>query len=308
MSCLLMSRKAAANRRCLGVEVTKICHCGVQVTAFPTIPDYQHSQDSSRTLCFVTLFKGKIMKKITLAAAALVMGIASASAADLAARPYTKAPAPIAAVYNWTGLYIGADVGYGWGRSTGISTNAAGFFPAPYSIDPSGVIGGGFVGYNWQVSNVVLGIEADWQAADLNDSAIFPNSAGTLYNIGTSVKDYGSVRGRVGLAFDRWMVFGTAGWAWGSWDTSYGFAGAANPFVTMNVNSSDGWTAGAGIEYAFADNWLGRVEYRYTDLGRASFVSLLTNSAEVGNRVTINDVRVGIAYKFGGPAPVVAKY
>jgi outer membrane immunogenic protein len=246
------------------------------------------------------------MKKIVLAAAALAIGTVSASAADMAAR-YTKAPvAPAVVVYNWTGFYIGADVGYGWGRSTGTGTNAAGFFPTPYSVDPSGVIGGGFVGYNWQVNNVVLGIEADWQAADLNDSGNFANNVGTLYTIGTSVKDYGSVRGRLGFAFDRWMVFGTAGWAWGSWDTSYGFAGAGAPFVTMSVDSSDGWTAGAGVEYAFTDNFLGRVEYRYTDLGRAAFVNLATNSAELGNRVTINDVRVGIAYKFGGP--VVARY
>ncbi|XSC46934.1 outer membrane protein [Bradyrhizobium sp. RDT10] len=66
----------------------------------------------------------------------------------------------------------------------------------------------------------------------------------------------------------------------------------------MKVDSSDGWTAGAGVEYAFTNNFLGRVEYRYTDLGRAAFVNLPTNSSELGNRVTINDVRVGIAYKF----------
>ncbi|MCK1639028.1 porin family protein [Bradyrhizobium sp. 157] len=247
------------------------------------------------------------MKKIVLAAAALAIGTVSASAADLAARPYTKAPAPIAAVYSWTGFYIGADVGYGWGRSTGTLTNAAGLFPVPYSLDPSGVIGGGFVGFNYQISNVVLGVEADWQASDLNDSGNFLLGGIPTYAISTTVNDYGSVRGRLGLAFDRWMVFGTAGYAWGSWDTSYAFIGTP-PFVTASVSSHDGWTAGAGIEYAFVDNWLARVEYRYTDLGRASFVSPLTNSAEVGNRVTINDVRVGIAYKFGAPAPVVARY
>ena len=248
------------------------------------------------------------MKKIIFAAAALALGTVSASAADLAARPYTKAPVAVAAVYNWTGFYIGADVGYGWGRSTGTLANAAGLFPVNYSLDPSGVIGGGFVGYNYQFSNVVLGVEADWQAADLNQSGNFLLAApATTYAIGTKVKDYGSVRGRLGLAFDRWMVFGTGGFAWGSWDTSYALAGTV-PFVTSSVSSHAGWTAGAGVEYAFADNWLARAEYRYTDLGRASFVSALTNSSELGNRVTINDVRVGIAYKFGGPGPVVAKY
>ena len=247
------------------------------------------------------------MRKIAFAAAAaLALGTVSASAADMAAR-YTKAPVAVAAVYNWTGFYIGADVGYGWGRSTGTLANAAGAFPVPYSLDPSGVIGGGFVGFNYQISNVVLGVEADWQASDLNESGNFLLGGVPTYAIGTKVKDYGSVRGRLGLAFDRWMVFGTGGFAWGSWDTSYGFIGAP-AFVTSSVSSHAGWTAGAGVEYAFTDNWLARAEYRYTDLGRASFVSAATNSSELGNRVTINDVRVGIAYKFGGPGAVVAKY
>jgi len=250
------------------------------------------------------------MKKFALAAAAFLLGTASASAADLAARPYTKAPpVPVATIYNWTGFYLGADVGYGWGRSTGTLTTAAGLLPVPYSVNPSGVMGGGFLGYNYQISNVVLGVEADWQASDLNKNGNFVLGAGPVtYNIGTKIKDYGSVRGRLGVAFDRWLVFGTGGFAWGRWDTSYGFAGLATPFVIDSVSSHAGWTAGAGVEYAFADNWLGRVEYRYTDLGKASFVSAATNSAELGNRVTINDVRVGIAYKFGAPAPVVAKY
>jgi len=248
------------------------------------------------------------MKKIALATTALFMlSAGAASAADLAARPYTKAPVPVAAVYNWTGFYIGADVGYGWGRSTGIGANAAGLLPAPYSLDPSGVIGGGFIGGNYQINNVVLGIEADWQAADLNQSGTFANTIGTMYTYRTKVSDYGSVRGRLGLAFDRWMVFGTAGAAWGHWETSYALSGFP-PFVTASADSKVGWTAGAGIEYAFAPNWLGRVEYRYTDLGTASFVNLATNSSELGNKVTINDVRFGIAYKFGGGAPVVAKY
>lgn len=79
------------------------------------------------------------MKKIAFAAAVLALGTVSASAADMAAR-YTKAPVAVAAVYNWTGFYIGADVGYGWGRSTGTLTNAAGLFPVNYSLDPSGVL------------------------------------------------------------------------------------------------------------------------------------------------------------------------
>ena len=247
------------------------------------------------------------MKKIAIAVATLAIGTVSASAADMAAR-YTKAPvaAPVA-VYNWTGFYIGADVGYGWGRSTGTLANAAGLAPVPYSLSPSGVIGGGFIGGNYQINNVVLGIEADWQAADLNKRGNFLFGGVPTYTIGTKIKDYGSVRGRLGLALDRWMVFGTAGAAWGSWETSYGFIGLP-PAITASVTSHVGWTAGVGVEYAFTNNWLARAEYRYTDLGRSTFVSVPTNASELGNRVTVNDVRFGIAYKFGGPTAVVAKY
>jgi len=252
----------------------------------------------------VLITKGNTVKKLVLAASILAASTVTAFAADLAARPYTKAPVA-AVVYDWTGFYIGADVGYGWGRSNGTLANATGLFPVPYSFDPSGVIGGGFVGYNWQINNVVLGVEADWQAADLNSSGNFP-AFGTSYTVGTKIKDYGSVRGRLGFAFDRWMVFGTAGAAWGSWETTYGISSV--PFVTSSVSSHAGWTAGAGVEYAFTNNWLARAEYRYTDLGRATFVSTAVNTSELGNRVTINDVRFGIAYKFGGGTPVVAKY
>jgi outer membrane immunogenic protein len=238
------------------------------------------------------------------------LGIGVASAADLAARPYTKAPPPaLVAAYDWSGFYIGADVGYGWATSRGTAGAADGSFPIPYSYEPRGVIGGGYLGGNYQIKNVVLGIEADWQAADLNGGGNFLLGAST-YHFQTKIRDYGSVRGRLGLAMDRWMVFGTAGVAWGSWDTSYAFLGV-NPFFTNRVNEHAGWTAGGGVEYAFTNNWLARAEYRHTDLGSSAFVAgsgtVKPNLSEVGNRVMINDVRVGIAYKFGAGS-VVARY
>ncbi|WP_458756271.1 outer membrane protein [Afipia sp. TerB] len=233
------------------------------------------------------------MKKILLATTILTMGVASASAADLA--PYTKAPPIAAPIFTWTGFYIGADVGYGFGRSEGQSSNAFGAFPLPYSYDPDGIMGGGFIGANYQFNQFVIGIEADWQAADLNgDSGAI---GGGPFTLSTSVRDYGSVRGRLGIAFDRVLLFGTGGWAWGSFSTSYAFTGFP-AYLVNRVDSSSGWAAGAGIEYAFTNNVLARIEYRYTDLGSTSFVSFPTNTAEAGNRVTINDVRVGIAYKF----------
>jgi outer membrane immunogenic protein len=104
----------------------------------------------------------------------------------------------------------------------------------------------------------------------------------------------------LGFAVDHWLFFGTGGWAWGSWNTSYALTGTA-PFFTNSVNSHSGWTAGAGVEYAFTNNLIGRLEYRYTDLGSATYVDTASNSSELGNKVTINDFRAGLSFKFGGP-------
>ena len=109
--------------------------------------------------------------------------------------------------------------------------------------------------------------------------------------------DFGSVRGRVGYAVDRFLIYGTAGWAWGDVTTGYALLGA--PPFAVSPGTRSGWTVGAGLDYAFTKNVFGRIEYRYTDLGTTSFLSVPTNSGEAGNKVTFSDIRAGIAYKFG---------
>jgi outer membrane immunogenic protein len=206
-------------------------------------------------------------------------------------------PAPVAPAWSWTGFYLGGDIGDGWGRSTGVLND--GVFntaPVPYSAGPTGVIGGGFAGYNYQISQIVVGVEADWQGATLSGSGS-GSTAGFSYTMTTQVSSYGSVRGRLGFALDRWMVFGTGGWAWGDAQTSYSSTGFA-PFYYNKINGN-GRTAGAGVEYAFTNNLLARVEYRYTDLGSHSFEALVPCACgENGNRISINDLRLGLAFKF----------
>ena len=124
------------------------------------------------------------------------------------------------------------------------------------------------------------------------------------FYVSTTVKDYASVRGRLGLAFDRFLAFGTGGWAWGNPLTSYALVGAA-PFFNRWWEGSTGWTAGLGVDYAFTDSVVGRIEYRYTSLETAGFVSTATNTAEASNRVPISDLRAGIAYKFGGRSDTI---
>ena len=163
----------------------------------------------------------------------------------------------------------------------------------------NGPIAGGFVGGNYQIGQLVFGGEADWQWANLTGNSGAVAGAGGPFTMSTTVKSYGSARGRLGFAVDHWLFFGTAGWAWGSWSTSYANTGFA-PFFTNSASSHTGWTAGAGLEYAFTNYLLGRVEYRYTNLGTVTYADPPSNSSDLGNKVTINDIRAGLVFKFGG--------
>lgn len=238
-----------------------------------------------------------IMKKMLLAGTAILTLVSgSAMAADMTPAPapvYSKAPM-LAPAFSWTGFYIGGDGGYGFATSAGTLVTPV---PAsvPYSFNVRGPIAGGFVGGNYQMGLYVFGAEADWQWANLTGNS--GSVAGTT--IATTVKSYGSARGRLGFAVDHWLFFATAGWAWGSWSTAYGPTGIPALF-TNSASSHKGWTAGAGFDYAFTNNLLARVEYRYTDLGTVAAVDPASGSSELGNRVKISDIRAGLAFKFGG--------
>jgi opacity protein-like surface antigen/outer membrane receptor protein involved in Fe transport len=207
--------------------------------------------------------------------------------------------------YDWSGFYFGGDGGFGWETAEGTLTDAAGAPLAAYSYHVSGPLAGLFVGANYQSNRIVLGAEGDWQWSNLtgNNQVLAPLGAagavpGGPFTISTTVKDYAAIRGRFGFAFDRFLPFVTAGWAWGNPSTSYALVGGA-PFANQG-GTSTGWTAGAGLDYAFTYGVFGRIEYRYTSLATAGFVSVATNSADAPNRMPINDLRAGIAYKFGG--------
>ena len=139
------------------------------------------------------------MKKILLTTTALIaLGMAPAAAADLGARPYTKAPAAAIAINNWTGFYIGAMGGYAQENSSDLGRLSGGF-------------AGGTVGYNWQNGNLVFGLEADAAWADVG--ATVGILAG-LVSVNDTIRSMGTVRGRVGYAFDQVLLYGTGGYAW----------------------------------------------------------------------------------------------
>ena len=182
--------------------------------------------------------------KRTLILAASVAMLASTSALAADAVEYVpEAPAAVEmpAAFSWSGPYLGVHGGYGWGD--GEALGADGNF--------DGGRFGAFAGYNWQMSNgFVAGIEGDLNY-DWNDDAI---TATSDFETGFS----GSVRGRVGYAMDRTLIFAAGGWTATNVETS----GAVEDDDTLH-----GWTLGAGVDYAFTDNMFGRLEYRYNDYG-----------------------------------------
>jgi len=210
---------------------------------------------------------------------------------------------PVSASFSWTGFYVGGDGGYGWHATNGTLMNAAGAPLASYDYNVSGPFAGIFAGGNYQFGRFVAGVEGDWQRSSLtgNNQYYAPlGAAGTFpggpFYVSTTIKNYESVRGRFGIAFGRFLVFGTGGPAWGDPSNAYALVGSA-PFV-VSPGGGYGWTAGAGLDYAFTNNIFARMEYSYTDLKTSGFVNVGTDSADAANHVPISDLRVGFAYKF----------
>jgi len=245
------------------------------------------------------------MKKIALVAAATVMFAGAASAADLAARPYTKAPvAP--PVMTWGGFYVGVQGGGGWGNSDEV------FFPTPnvptfigtQKYDLTGGFAGGVVGYNWQAGAFVFGLEGDYHWADISGrSAVInigpPSRLDTYF---TQLRGFGDIKGRLGYAAGPALFFVSGGAAVGDIQHRYDAAlngGAANTFVQDTTRW--GWTVGAGAEYMFAPNWSAKIEYNYIDLGKSTIrYAPGTDRSEWTD--TFHTVKVGVNYHFGGPA------
>jgi outer membrane immunogenic protein len=276
--------------------------------------------------------RASTFKAIATAAFAVMAVIPAASAADMAPR-YTKAPPVMVEVWNWTGFYIGGNVGYSWGRSrdTSTLTNGAGtiLLTSADRANMDGVIGGGQIGYNWQVQNWVWGLEADIQGSDQKGRrdflcptgvcsppfgviAVFPGAAVPV-SLDQKLEWFGTVRGRVGvLATPKVLFYATGGLAYGEVRTAATVGAAA--FGFSNSDTRVGYTVGAGVEGVIGGNWTAKLEYLWVDLGKTSGSFLTTLpafgggvlSSNYSSRITDNIVRVGVNYKFGGP--LVAKY
>jgi len=230
--------------------------------------------------------------------AAGMLAATPAFAADLS----TKAPvykAPFAVPFTWTGCYIGAQVGYGWARGSHDFDNGA---PSDVSR-PRGVLGGGLLGCNYQITTWVVGIEGDFEAASLRDGD-FLNLTGATSVGSTHMKWDGSVRGRLGYAMDRSLFYVTGGWAFAGFDFGGGpgstaFIGGGLPPCCGYSATVNGWTIGGGWEYAFTNNLSARIEYRHTDYRTASgFLQPIYPTVTMAVGVKTDVVRVGVSWKF----------
>jgi outer membrane immunogenic protein len=225
------------------------------------------------------------MKRMLIAGALALAAAGQAFAADL---PMPGPPVPPAAympvmpVYNWTGFYLGVNGGGAFGTSTDQACCGG-------SFSANGALVGGTIGGNYQMGAFVLGIEADGDWTNLDGQ----NST-TCGNCETKSNWLATVRGRAGYAWDRVLFYGTAGGAFAN--VQAGSIGG--PF---DGGTQVGWTAGAGVEYAFLPNWTAKVEYLFVDLGNLNCTPAGCGGGFPGNAVNLaeNVVRGGINFKFG---------
>lgn len=211
-------------------------------------------------------------------------------AADIAVPPPVKAPAPVYAppVFTWTGFYAGANIGWGWSDGDG-TMFVTGLAPIPFSGDGDGFLGGVQAGYNWQTGAFVFGLETDFQGSSGRGDI----SGGGLGTIGTLKSPwFGTIRGRVGYAMDRWMLYVTGGGAYAHLD----FDGTLPTGAFSSSTTAWSWTIGGGVEAMLWDRWSGKLEYLYIDT--PSDFPAPTGTVAVDGTMNNHILRAGLNYHF----------
>ena len=253
------------------------------------------------------------MKKFLLGTVGLVAlsMAAPASAADLRARPYTKAPAPMmVAMYDWSGFYIGVNGGGGWSRNCWDIVPLAGPLAAEGCHDGSGAVVGGQVGYRWQASSWVFGLEAQGNWADINGSRVsqqfivVPGDATS----NSHIRSFGLFTGQVGYAFNNVLGYVKGGAAVTENRYEHRFTGT-NVIFDSARDTTWGAVVGVGLEYSFTPNWSFGVEYNHLFMGERTLnftnaVGALSTTDRIRQDVDLVTARIN--YRWGGP--VVAKY
>jgi outer membrane immunogenic protein len=275
------------------------------------------------------------MKKLLLVGTAfLIAALQPAGAADtgmLYGRPPVAYAPPAVVIFTWTGFYFGGHGGGGWGHTDvngspyRVTSGGEGVIaPLPAGVDVSGWLAGGQIGANYQAGSWVVGAEADVSGANLTGST---TCRSTLIASGVAIADLspatcsvkvvglGTVAGRLGFALDRTLVYGKGGAAWANY--KYDLAAAsevADILPTFSGNETKwGWMLGAGVEYAFFDNWSAKIEYNYLafSTGNPQFRGTTTGGDQFLLNTGIHQqqhlVKAGINYRWGW-APVGIRY
>ena len=194
--------------------------------------------------------------------------------------------------FVWTGFYAGVNAGYGFGGDDRVGVRVDDNFIGNIGkIEQNGFVGGAQIGYNYQIDNFVLGIEADFQGAGLDD-----NTSGEIGGVDIRAKSsidwYGTLRPRLGYAWDRTLVYGTGGLAYGR--VNYKMSADGDQFMNEDKTRA-GWVVGAGVEHAFTDHLTAKLEYQYINFG-----DYTVESEGISTRASpdFHSIRIGLNYKF----------
>jgi opacity protein-like surface antigen len=222
----------------------------------------------------------------TVLTSAMFLHVLPAHAADLITM---RAPALAPATYNWSGAYVGANFGFAFDRED--VTAPLGIF----ATDPSGVLGGVQLGYNYLFSSSwLLGIEGefDWTSAAGNTNF---NNVAAVGSVTSDHNWYGTLDGRLGYVTGPWMLYVKGGGAWMNAD--YRFA-ANSPFggaATMS-SSRPGWNVGTGVEYMLTPRWSAKLAYDYLDFGSNTLGFVTPFGTGLTFRTRVNEVKAGVNY------------
>jgi outer membrane immunogenic protein len=265
----------------------------------------------------------------SVAALSAILGVGTASAADFPVQGYTKGPA-LGPAYNWSGFYIGGNFGYSWGRADSEIASTPPGTTNTNSQDLNGAVYGGQIGFNWQVNNIVLGLETDFQGTDQKNSLFnidrnfadvnaatgnaVPGQA-IVSNFDQRLKWFGTARARIGFLPDpRWMVYATGGFAYGRVESNVVSVDPDGDATGARLAENRiGWAVGAGLEAALYDNWSWKFEYLHVDLPKGTATNsplaglagspfipagtIVANLA-INTRMTDEIVRAGVNYRF----------
>ena len=241
------------------------------------------------------------MRTLVKAALTICLLTGSAAAADLPSRSYAP-QMPLPVPFSWSGAYVGAQIGYSWDADSTkeFYTSGRSYTGVQFKYHPDTASAGALAGLNYQIDAIVIGVEGDFEGVNARGGFNDPGGRNPFDpgGVGHVKRDWqASVRGRIGYAMDRMMIYATGGAAFT--DFNYHFYNPVARFGEGTKVSKTGFTVGAGVNYAITDHLILGVEYRFTDYGKFDYVAKSAFLGLTGEQdPTMNTVRATVSYKF----------